>query len=67
MLEDLVRLKLDEIESTENLWIMQNEVALLREISPNRLISLRDDISWPAQSPDMNPCDFFFSQSRDYR
>ena len=24
------------------------------------LISLRGDIGWPARSPDLNPCNFFF-------
>ena len=68
MLEDLVRPKFYEIEDTENLWFMQDgatchttlhSVALLREIFPNHLISLRGDICWPARSPDLNPWDFF--------
>ena len=27
---------------------------------PGHLISLRGDIGWPAPSPDLTPCDFFF-------
>ncbi|GBN10237.1 hypothetical protein AVEN_63717-1 [Araneus ventricosus] len=32
---------------------------LLKEMFPKRLISLRGDISWPARSPDLSPCDYF--------
>ena len=32
---------------------------LLREHFPERLISLRGDLLWPARSPDLAPCDFF--------
>ncbi|XP_050314555.1 phosphate carrier protein, mitochondrial-like isoform X1 [Anthonomus grandis grandis] len=32
---------------------------VLREMFPGRLLSLRGDISWPARSPDLTPCDFF--------
>lgn len=34
-------------------------IELLRENFPNRLISLRGDLPWPARSPDLAPCDFF--------
>ena len=34
---------------------------LLREIFPNRLLSLRGDNCWPARSPDLNLCTFFLS------
>ena len=37
----------------------RKSVAVLREISPSRLISLRGDISWPARSQDLTPCDYF--------
>uniref|UniRef100_A0A2S2QCG2 Uncharacterized protein n=1 Tax=Sipha flava TaxID=143950 RepID=A0A2S2QCG2_9HEMI len=32
---------------------------VLREHFPERLISLRGDLQWPARSPDLAPCDFF--------
>lgn len=32
---------------------------ILKEMFPSRLISIRGDISWPARSPDLAPCDFF--------
>ncbi|KAG5317980.1 TC3A transposase, partial [Pseudoatta argentina] len=32
---------------------------LLRQRFPDRLISLRGDLPWPARSPDLSPCDFF--------
>ena len=34
-------------------------MSYLREIFPRHIISHRGDISWPAQSPDLTPCDFF--------
>jgi len=34
-------------------------MAVLREMFPGRLISLRGHISWPARSPDLTPCDYF--------
>ena len=34
-------------------------MAILKEMFPNRLISIRGDIGWPARSPDLAPCDFF--------
>jgi hypothetical protein len=35
-------------------------MAVLRDHFPGRLISLRGDLKWPARSPDLTPCDFFF-------
>jgi len=37
----------------------RKSMAVLREMFPGRLISLRGDISWPARSPDLTPCDYF--------
>ena len=37
----------------------RRSMAVLREMFPGRLISLRGDISWPARSPDLTPCDYF--------
>lgn len=34
-------------------------VAFLREAFPDRLISLRGGLNWPARLPDLAPCDFF--------
>jgi hypothetical protein len=34
---------------------------VLKEMFPQHLISLRGDVRWPARSPDLTPCDFFFS------
>lgn len=34
-------------------------MAVLREHFPERLISIRGDLEWPARSPDLSPCDFF--------
>lgn len=31
----------------------------LRRVFPERLISLRGHLNWPARSPDLAPCDFF--------
>ena len=35
-------------------------MTVLRQHFPGRLISLRGDLQWPAQSPDLAPCDYFF-------
>jgi len=35
------------------------KLRVLREMFPGHLISLRGDVGWPAQSPDLSPCDFF--------
>ena len=35
-------------------------MSVLRERFPERLISIRGDLEWPARSPDLSPCDFFF-------
>ena len=37
----------------------RKSMAVLREMFPGRLISLRGDISWPARSPDLTSCDYF--------
>jgi len=37
----------------------RHSIGILKEIFLGHLISLRDDIGWPARSPDLNPCDFF--------
>jgi len=37
----------------------RKSMAVLREMFPGRMISLRGDISWPARSPDLTPCDYF--------
>jgi len=34
-------------------------MAVLREMIPGRLISLRGDISWPVLSSDLTACDYF--------
>jgi hypothetical protein len=38
----------------------RGSMGILREMFPGRLISLRGDIPWPACSPDLSACDFFF-------
>jgi hypothetical protein len=52
----------------ENVWFQQDgakahtaraSMQFSREMFPERLISLRGDIPWPARSPDLTPCDFF--------
>ena len=37
----------------------RTSMAVLRERFPERLISIRGDLEWPARSPDLTPCDFF--------
>jgi hypothetical protein len=33
---------------------------VLSEMFPARVISRRGNIEWPAKSPDLNACDYFF-------
>jgi hypothetical protein len=37
----------------------RRSIQVLREIFPGKLISLRGDVGWPAQSSHLAPCDFF--------
>jgi len=68
MLQNFLRPKVDELE--EDVWLQQDgatahtsrrSLSILREMFPGHLIPLRGDIGWPARSPDLTPCDFFFS------
>ncbi|CAI6345148.1 unnamed protein product [Macrosiphum euphorbiae] len=34
-------------------------IAVLQKMFPGRLISLRENITWPPRSPDLSPCDYF--------
>jgi hypothetical protein len=67
MLETFLRPKLDDVD-TEDVWFQQDgatahttrrSLRVLREMFPGRLISLRGDVDWTAQSPDLRPCEFF--------
>ena len=67
MLSSFLFPKLDEI-TLDDVWFQQDgatahtardTMQLLREHFPERLISLRGDLPWPACSPDLSPCDFF--------
>ena len=68
ILNTFLTAKLNELEYRYNVWFQQDgatshtstcSIGILKEMFPNHLISLRDDIGWPARSPDLNPCDFF--------
>lgn len=68
LLDTFLRPKLAELDYKNNIWLYQGvatartsrrSTGILTEIFPGQLISLRGDISWPAQSSDLNPCDFF--------
>ena len=67
MLENFLRPKLDDLD-IEHVWFQQDgatahtarrSLAVLREMFPGHLISLRGDVGWPARLPDLSPCDFF--------
>ena len=54
---------------TQNLWFQQDgatdhtakpAMRILNEMFPARVISRRDNIEWPARSPDINACNFFW-------
>jgi len=68
MLEEFLRLRLEEFDDSEDFWFQQDgatahttrrSLGILREIFPSRLISLGGDIGWPARSQELIPCDFF--------
>ena len=48
MLENFLRPRLAEFDDSEDFWF---QLGILREMFPSRLISLRDDIGWPARCP----------------
>lgn len=71
MIETFLRPKLNQfVEDHEEaeIWFQQDgatahtarrSTETLRQLFPDRLLSLRGDIAWPACSPDLSPCDFF--------
>lgn len=77
MLQEFFFPRLDELDLGD-IWFQQDgatahtsraSMAVLREHFPERLISIRGDLEWPARSPDLTPCDFFlwgFLKSRVY-
>ena len=67
MIEEFFLPHLEEMD-VGDVWFQQDgatahtaraSMELLREHFPDRLISLRGDLPWPARSPDLTPCDFF--------
>lgn len=40
--------------------VYRGSLAVLRQMFPGRLVSLMGDLGWPARSPDLSMCDFFF-------
>ena len=70
ILETFFRPKGNIFHNIDNVWFHQAEatahisshsVRVFREMFPGHLISLvTGDIGWPARSPDLNPCEFFF-------
>ena len=67
MIEEYFLPRLEEM-NVRNVWFQQDgatahtardSMNLLRQHFPDRLISLRGDLQWPARSPYLTPCDFF--------
>ena len=67
MIEEFFLPSLEEM-NVRNVWFQQDgatahtardSMNLLRQHFPDRLISLRGDLQWPARSPDLTPCDYF--------
>ena len=65
---DVNQVSLSELGNEKDVRVQQDgatartahhSMSVLREMFPSRLVSLRGDIGWPAQSPDLAPCDFF--------
>lgn len=67
MIEEFFLPQLEELDLGD-VWFQQDgatahtariSMELLKNTFPERLISLRGDVPWPARSPDLAPCDFF--------
>ena len=77
MLEEFFLPRIDELDLGD-IWFQQDgatahtsraSMAVLREHFPERLISIRGDLEWPARSPDLSPCNFYlwgYLKSRVY-
>ena len=73
MLEDYVIPQLAEMEVLDDaIWMQDGSPAhttrvvtdlLRREFGNNRVISRKFPLSWPARSPDLTPCDFFYGDT----
>ena len=69
LLENFLQPQLNELAAdAEDIWFQQGgttahtaqrTMRYLRELFPRHIISHRGDIPWPAQSPDLAPCNFF--------
>ena len=71
MLQNFLQPRMEEIVEAGGLgdvWFQQDgatahtariSLNVLRRMFPGRLVSLRDDLGWPARSPDLSICDFF--------
>ena len=77
MLEEFFFPQIEELDQGD-IWFQQDgttahisrtSMAVLKEHFPDRLISIRGDLKWPARSPDLSPCDFYlwgYLKSRVY-
>lgn len=77
MLEEFFLPRIEELDQGD-IWFQQDgatphtsrtSMAVLWEHFPERPISIRGDLEWPARSPDLSPCDFYlwgYLKSRVY-
>lgn len=68
MLENFLQPQLDRTPAYQDMFFQQDgatchtsnpSMAVLRRLFPNRVISKKGDIPWPARSPDLSVCDYF--------
>ena len=68
MLQSFLMPKLKNLRKNAAAWFEQDGATahtakklmdVLRGLFPAHLISLHDDIGWPARSPDLSPCKYF--------
>ena len=66
MLDNFLKSQLNNLAAdVEDIWSQQDGATAhtaqrtKRKLFPGHSISHRYDISWPARSPDLAPCDFF--------
>jgi hypothetical protein len=68
MLSQFLKPKLEELDNNLQVWFQQDgatahtakrSLNVLQEMFPEKVVSLRGNVEWPARSPDLSPCDFF--------
>ena len=69
MLHNFLKAKLEELTDETEVWFQQDgataytakkTINALTKMFPSHAVFLRADVGWPARSPDLSHCDYFF-------